>query len=193
MKKLKFVIAAALVAMSSPAAAQFTSASYEFLKAVRDRDGNKAIELLRSGQPGLINMRGADGNTALVMAVARRDSDWAAFLISNGADPNLPAKNGDTPLTTAARVGFGEAVEWLLSAGAKVDIPNRMGETPLILAVQQRQAQMVKRLLEAGADPDKTDTAAGLSARDYAARDTRSRQMLQLIEAKKPKRASATN
>ena len=32
--------------------------------------------------------------------------------------------------------------------------------------------------------------AAGLSARDYATRDTRSRQILQMIEAKKPKPTS---
>jgi uncharacterized protein len=190
-KKLNFVIAGLLVALSAPTAAQFVSTSYEFLKAVRERDGNKVTELLQSGQPGLINMRGDDGNTALIIAVARRDNDWVAFLISKGADVNLPARNGDTPLTTAARVGFEEAVEWLLSAGARVDTPNRMGETPLILAVQRRQVPIVKVLLNAGANPDKADTAAGLTARDYAARDTRSRQMLQLIEAKKPKSASA--
>ena len=65
-----------------------------------------------------------------------------------------------------------------------------MGETSLIVAVQQRQALAVKRLLAAGANPDKTDSAAGYSARDYAERDSRSRQILQLIEAKKPKPAS---
>jgi ankyrin repeat protein len=90
-------------------------------------------------------------------------------------------------LIAAARVGFEDAVEWLLSLGAKVDAPNRMGETPLIIAVQQRQPQIVRVLLNAGADPDKPDAAAGYSARDYAKRDNRSRQILDLIEAKKPK------
>jgi len=61
------------------------------------------------------------------------------------------------------------------------------GETPLIVAVQQRQPAIVKVLLNAGADPDKADTAAGYSARDYAARDNRGRQILQMIEVKKPK------
>jgi uncharacterized protein len=50
---------------------------------------------------------------------------------------------------------------------------------------------LVRLLLAAGANPDKTDNAAGLSARDYAARDTRSRDILQAIEAKKPKPAAA--
>ena len=44
---------------------------------------------------------------------------------------------------------------------------------------------------DAGANPDKPDSAAGYSARDYAARDNRGRQILQLIEAKKPKPPSA--
>jgi ankyrin repeat protein len=93
----------------------------------------------------------------------------------------------------AARVGFDDAVQLLLEKGAKVDGENKMGETALIVAVQQRQPEIVKLLLSAGANPDKPDSAAGLSARDYAARDTRSRQILQLIEAKKPKApASAT-
>jgi ankyrin repeat protein len=51
--------------------------------------------------------------------------------------------------------------------------------------VQARNARAVRALLEAGADPDKNDFA-GYSARDYAKRDTRSRQMIDLIQAKKP-------
>ena len=116
-----------------------------------------------------------------------RDDQWTGFLLNKGADPNLAGKGGDTPLITAARAGFGDAVDWLLSMGAKVDAPNKMGETPLIAAVQTRQTQIVRTLLSVGADPDKTDTAAGYSARDYAQRDGRAREILQLIQAKKPK------
>jgi len=57
--------------------------------------------------------------------------------------------------------------------------------------VQQRQVPIVRRLLAAGANPDKTDSAAGYSARDYAARDSRASDILKLIEAKKPKPAAA--
>ena len=49
---------------------------------------------------------------------------------------------------------------------------------------------MVKLLLDAGADPDRTDNVAGYSARDYASRDPRSRDILKLINDKKPKAAS---
>jgi ankyrin repeat protein len=74
--------------------------------------------------------------------------------------------------------------------GAKVDETNKSGETPLIIAVQQRDAGMVKTLLAAGADPDRTDAVAGYSARDYANRDSRARDIQKLIDDKKPKGAS---
>lgn len=176
--------------LAVPAAGQFVSAKVDFVKAVHARDGAKVIQLLDSNPPGLVDARDNDGNTPLIITIARQD-EWAAFLLNKGADPNLPGAGGDTPLIAAARVGYLDAINWLLSSGAKVDLANRMGETPLIVAVQRRETLAVKRLLAAGADPDKPDSAAGFSARDYARRDTRSRQILQLIEAKKPESASA--
>ena len=47
----------------------------------------------------------------------------------------------------------------------------------------------MRLLLDAGANPDKTDNAAGLSARDYATRDPRARDILNLINATRPKPA----
>jgi ankyrin repeat protein len=180
---------AALVAAAVPAAAQVAGFSgMEFVEAVRKNDGDKVRELLQSHQAsGLVNSKGGDGNTALIIAVARRDEEWTGFLLNQGADPNLAGKGGDTPLIAASRIGFDQGVEWLLGMGAKVDQANRMGETPLIVAVQARQPQVVRRLLQAGANPDKTDTAAGYSAREYAQRDTRARDILKMIEDRKPK------
>jgi ankyrin repeat protein len=60
-----------------------------------------------------------------------------------------------------------------------------MGETALIIAVQHRQLPIVRLLINAGADPDKTDSAQGYSARDYAKRDSRTPELLRIIEAKK--------
>ena len=177
--------------LASPAAAQVTGGykGVEFVEAVRKSDGDKAQELLTSSAPASWMPEEEDGNTALIVALLRRDEEWTGFLLNKGADPNLAGKAGDTPLLVASRVGFDQAVEWLLAMGAKVDTANRMGETPLIAAVQGRQTPVVKQLLAAGADPDRTDTAAGYSARDYAERDARARDIQQLIQAKKPKPA----
>ena len=184
------LIALALVAASSPSAAQYVSDAEPFLTAVKGRDGNKATEMIES-RPTLVNTRNAKGETALNVAVARSDDNWTKFLIGKGASVNLAASNGDTPLITAARVGFTDAIDLLLQLGAKVDAANKMGETALILAVQQRQLDAVKLLLAKGANPDRKDTAAGYSARDYAQRDTRNREILAAIEngGSKPKPA----
>jgi ankyrin repeat protein len=192
MKLLSFAIGAvALALLPAPAAAQLGNDSVTFVEALRKGDGAKAKGLLDEKGSILVNARDYSGNTALVSVITNEDDQWTGYLLSLGADPNLPAAGGETPLIAATRVGFEQAVEWLLSKGAKVDGTNKMGETPLIIAVQQRQPALVRVLLEAGANPDKTDSAAGLSARDYATRDARSRNILKLIQSAKPKAAAA--
>ena len=191
MTKRGMLWAAALVCglLAAPVAAQIENFGEVFVKAVRDRDSNRAIEMLRDRGESIVNARDIKGETALIIAISRRDPSWTGFLLQEGADPNLAARSGETPLIAAARVGFLDAAEWLIDMGAKVDGHNRMGETPLIVAVQQRQIPMIRYLLEKGANPDKTDSAAGYSARDYAKRDNRGGDILRLIDAKTKKPA----
>lgn len=187
------ILGLSLAGAATPALAQ--TGGYDgiqFVEAVRNKDGDKLMEAIRKNGPGIVNSKDVKGDTALIVAITDRNEDYTAYLLNQGADPNLPGKGGDTPLIAAARVGYQDAAEWLLGQGAKVDGANRMGETPLIIAVQQRQVALVKVLLAAGANPDKSDSAAGLSARDYAKRDGRSREIIQAIEAKKPKPAAAS-
>lgn len=167
-----------------------------FVGAVRDRNSEKALELVAELGPAIINARDSNGDTALIIAAGRRDNNWTGYLLNNGADPNLSNRDGDSPLIAATRIGYLTGAEWLLAKKAKVDHENRMGETALIVAVQQRQPALVKLLLSKGADPDKQDGAAGYSAREYAKRDTRNPELLRLIEAndaaRSKKAASAT-
>ena len=190
MKSLKITLAAAgLALLSTPALAQLgANDGFDFITAVQKRDGDKATQLIEQ-HPTIIDTKDDKGDTGLIIAIRGDDSDWTGFMLRKGADPNLPGAGGDTPLIAAAKAGFDQAVGWLLGLGAKVDAPNRKGETPLIIAVQQRDDRMVKTLLDAGADPDRTDNVAGYSARDYAGRDPRARDILKLIENKKPKPA----
>ena len=192
MKQLGFAVFIAAAVIASPVAAQsLTTAGYDFIEAVKKRDGDKATQALATHPPGIVNTRDGDGNTGLIIAINRSDEQWTGFLLNKGADPNLPGKAGETPLIAATRVSFESAVEWLLGLGAKVNATNRMGETPLIIAVQQRDLPIARVLLGAGADPDKADAAAGYSARDYATRDPRARDILKLIDEKKPNSAAA--
>ena len=195
MKAGNFAIFAIIaIAIAAPAAAQFGgSAGVDFVNAVRKSDGDKVTQLLNDHPTGLLDAKDDLGNTALIVSIQRRDDEWTAFLLNKGANPNLAGKGGDTPLIHAARVGYDNAVDWLTKMGAKVDATNKMGETALITAVQQRQLPVVRLLLAAGANPDKTDSAQGFSARQYAERDPRAREIEKAIEAKKPKASTAAS
>ena len=169
MRSLKIaLVACGFALLSAPAPAQEgTPDSFQFVKAVEKRDGNKALQLI-ADHPTIIDSKDGNGDTGLIIAIRNGDPDWTGFLLSKGADPNLPGAGGDTPLIAAAKAGFDQAAELLLSEGVRVDATNRSGETPLIIAVQERNARLVRLLLARGADPDRTDAVAGYSARDYA-------------------------
>ena len=178
----------AIAVASAPAAAQLSGSDGEaFVAALKEGEATKAIELLEKPGSTVVNYRGDDGNAGLHIAMRNRNANWVGFLLARGADPNLGDANGDTPLILAARRGFVEGAARMLMKRAEVDKANKLGETALIVAVQQRQTAIVKMLLEAGANPDKADHASGSTARDYAKRDSRSPEMLKLIESVKTK------
>lgn len=183
---MKFIVAILvgifLAALAEPASAQFSN-SYNFLKAVKDRDGEEATKFLNEPGSVIVNTRDSStGQTALHIVAERRDSTWLAFLLQKGANPNLRDKNGVTPLMLATQLRFLDGVKVLLSKKAKVDETNNQGETALIRAVQLRDTELTRILLSNGANPDQPDTLAGLSARDYASRDRRSAAVLAEIK-----------
>jgi ankyrin repeat protein len=176
-----------------PVSAQFSD-SYNFLKAVDERDGSEAAKYLDEPGSVIVNTkRDGTGETALHIVVARRDETWLSYLLQKGANPNLADRKGVTPLMLATQLGFVEGAARLIKNKASVDGTNRSGETPLIRAVQLRNPEMVRLLLKSGANPDKRDAVAGLSAREYAAQDGRNSAILAIIErggqAEEPKKS----
>jgi ankyrin repeat protein len=180
-------LAASMVLMLAvPAAGQMNfSDSFTFLKAVKERDGDKVTALINEPGSTVLNTRDrSSGEGALHYVVRGRDLNWLGFLLGKGARPDLASNRGDTPLTLAAQIGWLEGAELLLAKRASVDLGNGRGETALILATQRRDLPMVRMLLAKRADPKRADRVAGMSALDYAKQDPRAAAVLKLLEAK---------
>jgi len=180
------------VSLAVPAAAQFQSEGYQFLEAVKDREGDKATDMLSKPGTQLVNTRDiTNGDTGLHIVVARSDVLWIRFLLQRGADPNIRNKKGITPLQLATSLSFTDGVEALIKGGANINVADQTGETPLITAVHARSVALVRVLLEKGGDPDRSDNS-GRSARDYMLLIGGSNTLLKMeFEAADKKRAAA--
>jgi uncharacterized protein len=168
--------------LAGPAAAQFSD-SYNFLKAVKDRDVNAAIELADKPGSTVANARDGDTGEAGVHIVTRRgDLGWLGLLYQKGANLNLKDREGNTPLILAALTRWSEGVQTLIRLKAQVNLQNRLGETALLKAVQARDYTLSKMLLDAGANPDIADNS-GISPRIAATEDPRGATIAKLFAA----------
>ncbi len=171
----------ALLALATPAVAQFSN-SYDFLKAVQDKDLSKAYKALAATGNSIINTRHSDtGDTALHIATKRADTTWIRFLLAAGANPDARDGAGDTPLVQSVVRSCRDCVLLLLENKANPNAANEAGETPLIKAVQLRNSLMVRALLDGGAKVDVTDSVTGLTALEHAQRDRRAGQIAQML------------
>jgi ankyrin repeat protein len=177
------LLVAALALLATPAAAQLgRSDAYKFMDAIKNQKGQEVSDMLATPGSSLVNSQEpSSGDTALHIVVRRGDATYTRFLLQHGANPNIRNKQGDTPAMVAVMQREQPCLQILIDAKADLNIANERGETPLIRAVQLRNIGMVHALLEGGADPDQTDHIAGLSARAYAKRNTRSPVIAKLL------------
>lgn len=196
--RLASAAVAALLLLPLPALAQGMGQpreSIQFLDAIRKQDGNKVNEFLRDKASSLINVKDpyGTGESALHIVVKRQDPTYLSVLINQpGVNVNIQDREGNTPLLFAASLGWGAGVDALIAKKANVNLANNGGVTPLIRAVLAHDSEVAKKLLDAGADPDRADFGGGLSAREYAARETRYPTIAKLLaDAPKVGRAAA--
>jgi cytohesin len=113
----------------------------------------KALGMVRSGAK--LNILDQCGANPLLEAIRWSYTDFAAELMSAGADPKFPDGGAEALLGTAFLCNPKLAREFL-KRGVPVNASNGKGETALMDAPSQRCADgaMVQLLLDAGADPN---------------------------------------
>ncbi len=182
MKLPRLLLVAVALLSAVPAAAQQSSQGYKFLEAVEKEDGKIVTDMLDTPGSTVVDAKQVtSGKAALHLLVPHSGSLFFQYLLQRGADPNIRDGKGDTPMVLAAMAGREDLVRLLLTYKAKPNLANAGGQTPLILAVANRDVALVRLLLSEGADPDQTDNLAGMSARDYAKRDSRNPVLAHLL------------
>ena len=100
----------------------------------------------------LVDLRGADGSTALMLAARGGHERAARRLLAGGASADLLSRDGCSALAWACLFGRAGAAALLLAHGANADLPSGRGETPLMLACARGDAGTAAALLDAGAN-----------------------------------------
>jgi len=80
-------------------------------------------------------------------------TEFAEYLINNGANINAQNEFGNTPLIVAAKAGIPTCVDLLIKKGAELNLQTNKGDTALHWAAKNGDSQILKLLLEAGLDP----------------------------------------
>lgn len=148
----------------------------------------KAAKVLIDWPQTDLNASNEAGETPLMMAVLKGQTDLITTMLSKEADVNKP---GWAPLHYAATVGNAAIIQLLLDKHAYIDAESPNGTTPLMMAAMYGTPSAVKLLLEEGADP-LLKNQLGMGAIDFAQKAVR-QDIADLIgtfvRAKQPKGA----
>jgi len=116
------------------------------------RSGDRAALRALIQKKSDVNIRDADGSTALLWASYRDDVESADLLLRAGANANTANDLGVTPLWPAAENGSSAMVRRLLASGANPNLALLSGETPLMIGARSGYPDVVEQLLAKGAN-----------------------------------------
>ena len=116
----------------------------EFIQAAESGDA-AAVEPTQS-RPLISAPDASSRSTALFEAASSGHVALVGWLLSHGADPNIPENNGITPLMDAASGGDIAVMRVLLEHGARADLRDNFGDTALVYAQNQKQHAAVELL-----------------------------------------------
>jgi uncharacterized protein len=169
------VLAAASCALPVRAAAEVP-----LITAVKAVDRAAVTALLKARAD--VNLREADGTTALYWAATKNDVAIATALIRAGANVATASRYGVTPLQVACLNGNASFIELLLKSGADANASTPAGETALMTASRTGVAGAVNALLAHGADPNVKESLRGQTALMWAAGEGHSEAIKALLE-----------
>lgn len=148
-------------------AANVAVAQVNVVDAAMQGDSEAVRRLLEEGAD--VNVRQADGATALHWAAYKGDTSMAMLLLEAGANPSAVNRNGSTPMWLAASQGDAAMLELLLSRGADANENLPLGRKPIMLAARAGSVDAVRVLLDYGADPNAAEVERGTNALMQAA------------------------
>jgi ankyrin repeat protein len=125
----------------------------------------KAAQALLADPRTEIDHANAHGETPLMMAALRGQTDMVRTLLDRGAQVN---RSGWTPLHYAASGGDPALVALLLDRGAAIDALSPNGTTPLMMAARYGAIDSADLLLRRGANA-RLRNQRGMDAADFAA------------------------
>lgn len=137
------------------------------------REGSfKVVKFLLTQRSVKVELRNTAGESPLMVAALKGQTDIAQALIRRGAEVNKP---GWTPLHYAASNPERNSIDMvrlLLEHHAYIDAESPNKTTPLMMAAKYGEADVVRLLLEEGADASLRNEQ-GLTAVDFARRADR--------------------
>jgi ankyrin repeat protein len=127
------------------------------------------VKTFLSTDPSILNVHSRDGFTALGFACFFARPSVAKYLLSEGADPDIPSNNDFkvAPLHSAVAAKSIEVTRMLLDYNANPNAKQQNDVTPLHAAAHNNCPDIAKMLLKAGAGKS-FRTADGKTAMDYA-------------------------
>ncbi|MEO1999234.1 MAG: ankyrin repeat domain-containing protein, partial [Planctomycetaceae bacterium] len=150
------------------------------VEAAKSQD-RAAVDVLLTEQVD-VNVPQPDGATPLHWASYHDDLEVVELLLDGGAEIDAINDYGITPLSLACENGAVTMVSRLIAAGASPDIARITGETPLMTCARTGSVEAVTALLARGADPNATESWHGQTALMWAAAETHTEVVRDLID-----------
>lgn len=138
------------LAISAEAAHADEASPAPLADAAELRDSDEVTRLLKQGAD--LNVRQADGMTALIWAAYHDDAETVKQLIKAGADVKTTNRYGISSIWAACLNGNSGLVRLLLDSGADANSKRDGGETVLMTAARTGILETVRALIAAGAD-----------------------------------------